>query len=414
MKKNKCNGYQRKVFNRIQRSVILVIVLTTIATAFSVFVIEFVQGNDRLMKKYQEHTDTIAEFVQRVISRVDFQALQSPGDMESEDYTYIQNQLDIIRQVSDLQFLYTVRKTGTGEFIYMIDGQQPGSADFANLGDAVHSVLLPPIERVYETGGAVHDRRILQTEYGLVYSSYWPLRSADGELMGVIGMTFNADSMNYFDGEELLRGIMIAVLIAATISAIAVLVFRKVFEPFYRKLAYTDVLTGLDNRTAFELEMKRLQWDTDSSTPVAVVVFDLNNLKHVNDHYGHAAGDEYIRTAAHIISNRFHTAGGCYRIGGDEFSALCVGVTEDTLRHLLYDKFNQDIQKFQQQLSNSKLPFFSMAYGMQMFDRQTHQHIHDAFEVADNEMYAMKKQMKREENLCESAILMRDSKPQNP
>jgi diguanylate cyclase (GGDEF)-like protein len=86
----------------------------------------------------------------------------------------------------------------------------------------------------------------------------------------------------------------------------------------YLKLAITDVMTGLMNRSAFE------EWEercTDLAD-IMIVTFDLNNLKYCNDNLGHAAGDEYIIESANMIQRVFGAIGQCYRIGGDEFCAV--------------------------------------------------------------------------------------------
>lgn len=94
----------------------------------------------------------------------------------------------------------------------------------------------------------------------------------------------------------------------------------------YRKLAYTDELTGLLNRTAFREDMeKRMESvrtaEKEAIRPTVVYMFDLNDLKKCNDTYGHDYGDQYIRMAANALKKLFEKEGKCYRIGGDEFSA---------------------------------------------------------------------------------------------
>jgi diguanylate cyclase (GGDEF)-like protein len=86
----------------------------------------------------------------------------------------------------------------------------------------------------------------------------------------------------------------------------------------YLKLAMTDVMTGLMNRSAFEA------WEDKCTNlkDIMIVTFDLNNLKYCNDNLGHAAGDEYIVESANMIKRVFGSIGRCYRIGGDEFCAV--------------------------------------------------------------------------------------------
>ena len=115
-------------------------------------------------------------------------------------------------------------------------------------------------------------------------------------------------------------GILIYIILLGKESAQEV--FKKVEEgrkaEFYQKLAVTDVMTGLLNRSAYE------EWQESCSDyrDVMIVTFDLNNLKLCNDNLGHSAGDVYIVEAAHMIKRVFGSVAKCYRIGGDEFCAV--------------------------------------------------------------------------------------------
>ena len=90
---------------------------------------------------------------------------------------------------------------------------------------------------------------------------------------------------------------------------------------FYRQLAYTDTMTKTRNRSAYEQrcqEMAKLEPDA----PLSVFMFDINNLKHTNDTYGHHTGDTIIRSTADLLHTVFTDIGEIYRIGGDEFIVL--------------------------------------------------------------------------------------------
>ncbi len=78
--------------------------------------------------------------------------------------------------------------------------------------------------------------------------------------------------------------------------------------------AETDSLTGLPNRYSFEQYTQGLG---EEAFPLALVLFDVNYLKHTNDTYGHSAGDELLRKAAGCISDCFGAAGEnqCFRFG---------------------------------------------------------------------------------------------------
>lgn len=84
----------------------------------------------------------------------------------------------------------------------------------------------------------------------------------------------------------------------------------------YKRLAVTDLLTGLYNRNAYEEWEKNCPGEIEG---IGLAVCDLNNLKYYNDTFGHEIGDRYIVDAAALIQKACGREGTCYRIGGDEF-----------------------------------------------------------------------------------------------
>jgi len=95
---------------------------------------------------------------------------------------------------------------------------------------------------------------------------------------------------------------------------------RKQAEDELRYLSTHDVLTGLNNRAHFELEMVRLA-ETDRF-PASVIVADVDGLKAINDSLGHLSGDKLLQRAAHILRSVFRTEDVVARVGGDEFAVL--------------------------------------------------------------------------------------------
>ncbi|MBR6315495.1 MAG: diguanylate cyclase [Lachnospiraceae bacterium] len=89
-----------------------------------------------------------------------------------------------------------------------------------------------------------------------------------------------------------------------------------------RSHAYLDGLTGLENRTAYRDRVKRLEEKIVSgNAEFSIAVFDVNQLKIINDDYGHEEGDRVISLIADTIREIFPDAK-LYRIGGDEFVGI--------------------------------------------------------------------------------------------
>ena len=122
-----------------------------------------------------------------------------------------------------------------------------------------------------------------------------------------------------------------------------------------KHFAYRDAPTGLGNRTAFEERSSHLNKNIkkNKATCFSLTVFDLNNLKSVNDIHGHKAGDLYILEASRLIKDVY---GECdlYRFGGDEFVSISRDVDIDTLA-ARKTKLQKKIQSFN--LLSNKYPF---------------------------------------------------------
>lgn len=91
--------------------------------------------------------------------------------------------------------------------------------------------------------------------------------------------------------------------------------------------AYTDSLTGLANRWGFERHIGELQGA--GVKQAAILLFDLDNLKPLNDRFGHFVGDVVLRRLAEVLSASVRQGDFAARIGGDEFALLLPGAGQE-------------------------------------------------------------------------------------
>ena len=161
------------------------------------------------------------------------------------------------------------------------------------------------------------------------------------------------------------------------------------------KLAYSDGLTGLGNRTAYLEQMDEYENNAKEILQLGIVYLDVNNLKMINDSQGHEIGDELIRGAAKIIEDSFGTFGKSYRIGGDEFCVLLIGAD-------LQEKYERGLSIFQQLIDEAKKAGtytcnVQIAHGFAICNEITKEKIEEAIAIADSEMYQNKTELKRKE-----------------
>jgi diguanylate cyclase (GGDEF)-like protein len=95
---------------------------------------------------------------------------------------------------------------------------------------------------------------------------------------------------------------------------------RKAVEEKLLYMSTHDALTGLYNRTYFDMELQRI--DRSRHFPVSVIMIDVNGLKQVNDTEGHQQGDILLQEVGRILTEMFRAEDMVARIGGDEFIVL--------------------------------------------------------------------------------------------
>ena len=151
-------------------------------------------------------------------------------------------------------------------------------------------------------------------------------------------------------------------------------------------LAYTDGITGMKNRLAFNEAESSLQGDPDAK--YMIIQFDINDLKMVNDMHGHAEGDRHITAAAGIIRDSIQDLGDCYRVGGDEFIAIITGADVEEAAHDSIELMKRLTEAYN---TNETPPVkLEIAYGMAMFT-VSEGDMEKSVRLADQRMYECKR-----------------------
>lgn len=149
-----------------------------------------------------------------------------------------------------------------------------------------------------------------------------------------------------------------------------------------------DGLTGVGNRMAFEHMMQHKNSHPEETAGCSFVMCDLNDLKGVNDRFGHDKGDEYIRRCADIIGKAF-AGSAIFRIGGDEFVVL----TE----HMGQEQVTKGIRAIEAAVKayNADNDFTAgIAVGYAFFDPDKDVRPESTLSRADAHMYKKKRKMK--------------------
>ena len=155
----------------------------------------------------------------------------------------------------------------------------------------------------------------------------------------------------------------------------------------YYNLAYNDLMTGLKNRTAYNIRLEQLKMKPDKDKLIFLIA-DVNGLKELNDELGHLIGDDAIEKTGKLLKKHFTDGCQCYRIGGDEFAVIGYNITSELFEEN-YRSFMADVNE---ETARSEYRF-SVATGYQVTGSLS---LLEAIKCADEKMYANKISIKQQ------------------
>jgi len=158
-------------------------------------------------------------------------------------------------------------------------------------------------------------------------------------------------------------------------------------------LAQNDILTGVRNRTGYDIYERQLNADIESGKvkEFAIIMFDVNRLKKTNDVEGHDKGDQMLKNASKLICDVFKHSS-VFRTGGDEFVAILCSDDYDNRDELL-----KELRRKVEENEDKDGPAYenvSMASGMALYDPKIDSYVDDVLRRADDLMYENKSMMK--------------------
>ncbi|MCD4672675.1 MAG: diguanylate cyclase [Anaerolineaceae bacterium] len=304
----------------------------------------------------------------------------SPISLWEEDFSAVKHLLDSLRAdgVTDFESYLASHPEFVAECVARIQVLDVNKATLALFGAKNKEEILKNISTIFSE----ESYELFQKE--LVYI-------AEGQTQ------FNWNGVNQtLDGRLINVGINWYVMpgfesnFSKVIVSLLDITERKKAETKLKQMSTHDGLTGLYNRAFFDEEMARLEDNRQS--PVSIVMTDLDDLKKINDCFGHAVGDKMLQQTAKVLKDAFRTEDIIARIGGDEFAVLLPNITADAAENMVQRiKDNLKIQN-----TDSSQPALYLSLGVSTAEINTS--LIDALKQADTHMY-LDKQTKGSDKL---------------
>jgi diguanylate cyclase (GGDEF)-like protein len=257
-------------------------------------------------------------------------------------------------------------------------------------------IYIKNFQALFGTKVTVHDHPIdlLISQPGSEYSHqlaplfkeakqilYMPL-SVEGHFYGFI-IIYLFRKSSKFDEDDLEKAELFQTFAALAIAQVS-------HQELINKLSYEDAMTGLPNRRCFFEELEKTVYDFGRyKTPFTVIYLDMNNLKFINDTFGHEAGDEALLTIAINLRKITRQSDLPARLGGDEFAIL--------YPHMDYKTAQTKISELKLLFSSLQLKLidkpFSLAVGGACYPDEAAD-VDTLLSLADDRMYKHKREIK--------------------
>lgn len=168
-------------------------------------------------------SDAIHKLVSNTFTRDDFTDINTVDDMSSEQYQTLQTTLNQIRSLNSTRYLYTAKRNSEGKLIYLVDGLDLDTSDFAYPGTYIEDEMIPYINSAL-SGKTIYSQEIIDTTWGHIFTACYPVKATDGsnEIIGALCIEMDMESAYTFLSKSSRNSLQIA--IAAAIVALLLLV----------------------------------------------------------------------------------------------------------------------------------------------------------------------------------------------
>ena len=167
---------------------------------------------------------------------------------------------------------------------------------------------------------------------------------------------------------------------------------RKRLEETIQNLSIKDDLTGLYNRQGFFALTEQGLKEAKRNRREGVLIYgDLDNLKEINDTFGHQEGDQVLIELSHVFKQTFRESDIIARLGGDEFVILAMNCSEISAEKLI-DRFKKALNDYN--IQRKRPNFLSMSLGVAWFSPQNYSSVEALITRAERMMYENKQKKK--------------------
>ena len=256
----------RDLWKNLEFKMVTVLLLVIVPLVFAVYYIVSDQYYTLTINKLKSDAVNIHKFAESAIDERSFYDINEVDDQDSAIYKAVHAQLNEIRRIANIRYLYTAKQDKYGNLIYLIDGLDKSDSLFRNAGDPVRDEIIPKLEQCLDDG-IVLENKIMDTERGAVYVAHFPFHDSEGKVIGAIGMEFDCEYLLHGINRTRLITIFITVFLGCGFIAMSVLIINRIVRN--SKLIFMKIEKSLYEAN----ERTMLMLDT---SPICAQIWDRN------------------------------------------------------------------------------------------------------------------------------------------
>jgi signal transduction histidine kinase len=351
---------EKNIWKKFELQIVAIILFVVLSLSLGFYFLIYQQYFNLTIDNLKDDARTVHQYADEIIHESSFTELNTIEDETKEIYLTAHAQLDEIRRIANILYLYTAKQNENGEYIYVLDGLDRNAEDFRHVGDLIEDEIVPELEKCLNDQVVLGDN-VMVTDWGIVYVTYFPVHGSDGSVIGAIGMEFDCENLyNSFNRARMLT-IMISLILALIFTCIAVIILKRVVRNTEDILLKKDQLLITAKEEALESSRAKSDFLSRMSheirTPMNAIIGmtaiaddtnDMSNIRHCLSTI--EASSAQLLNLINDVLDMSKIEAGKFEL---ELAPLNIEETLMKVCNLIIEKAEQKHQKFDMNLSGN-------------------------------------------------------------
>jgi len=309
---------------------------------------------------------SVAELIEADVDNYILLSNTEDYSLETYDHEYYESLLTTFQELNETigaGYLYTEKYIDDATVAYIIDAEDPDSENFSPLGS---QDIMCEYERLAYSSKISVFTPIIDYEYwGPYLTGYAPIINHEtDEVIGLVGVDFSIDYVS-----DIITSVRIILILGLVfLTTISSYLLYKLFD-LRTEALNKDYLTGLYSKRYQEFKIRKtIKESRSKSTPLSLMMIDVDYFKEINDTFGHYIGDKVLKEVANVITYNARNVDICSRYGGDEFLIILPNTLPEEAA-IIGDKIMKSILKVN--ISDVKALSLSVSIGIAQWNHDS-------------------------------------------